>query len=377
MSLYSGGFAYKKQNMSIVGVLRKQKWFWLSGVGGIIIIRLAATNQDAIEKFYSENFYYYFSIVLRFLFGWLPFSIGDIVYFIAGLWLLWKTIKNIKIVFSKQLTRDKFIHKTGKLLMMLIMLYLVFNIFWGLNYNRNEIASQLQLPKIKIDTANVLQLQQLLLQKVNETKVQLIKDKIIYPDNKVMFQRAEKCYDEAAKIYPMLTYHGSSVKSSLYGWLGNYLGFTGYYNPFTGEAQVNTTVPRFLIPYITLHEIGHQVGYAKENEANFCGYLAAANAKDTLFQYSAYLDLFVYANREVYYFDSTASKLAASQLSAEVKADILEWRNFNRKHRSVFEPAINWLYGKYLQVNAQPKGLQSYDDVIAALIAYYKKTGKL
>ena len=98
------------------------------------------------------------------------------------------------------------------------------------------------------------------------------------------------------------------------------MGFTGYYNPFTGEAQVNTTVPKFLLPYITLHEIGHQLGYAKEDEANFSGYLAAVDSHDTLFQYSTYLDLFVYANREVFYFDSTASKLAAAQLVPEVKA---------------------------------------------------------
>ncbi len=59
-------------------------------------------------------------------------------------------------------------------------------------------------------------------------------------------------------------------------WLGNYLGFTGYYNPFTGEAQVNTTVPQFLLPNIALHEMGHQIGYAKEDEANFSAYLAAS-----------------------------------------------------------------------------------------------------
>ena len=131
------------------------------------------------------------------------------------------------------------------------------------------------------------------------------------------------------KNIPFIEYKGASVKSSFYGWLGNYLGFTGYYNPFTGEAQVNTTVPKFLLPFITLHEMGHQLGYAKEDEANFSGYLAAANSHDTLFQYSAYLDLFVYANREVFYFDSSASKNAVKQLIPEVKADLLEWKRFN------------------------------------------------
>ncbi len=69
----------------------------------------------------------------------------------------------------------------------------------------------------------------------------------------------------------------------MYSYLGNYLGFTGYYNPFTGEAQVNTTVPLFVQPFTTCHEIGHQLGYAKENEANFAGYLAAKSSPDAGF----------------------------------------------------------------------------------------------
>ncbi len=363
--------------MSIIGVLKKQKWFWVSVVAGIIVVRLAATEHNDIESYYSGGFYPYFSLILRFLFGWIPFSIGDVIYFLAGVWLLWKLVKNLRLIFKKKITRDMFIKKTGIALMVTGCVYIVFNIFWGLNYNRKGIAWQLQLPADEYDTTSVLQIQQLLLQKVNDTKAQLVEDHISYPDNKEMFARAKSCYDQAVTVFPFLKYRGTSVKSSLYGLLGDYVGFTGYYNPFTGEAQVNTTVPRFLVPYITLHEMAHQLGYAKENEANFVGYLAAANSTDTLFQYSAYLDLFIYANRQVYYFDSTASIAAGKQLSPAVKEDILEWRKFNRKYRSAFEPVISWLYGKYLQANLQPKGLQSYDEVVAALIAYYKKEGKL
>jgi len=363
--------------MSIAGVLKKQKWIWLSVVAGIILVRLAAADRPGIESYYATGFYVYFSILLRFLFGWVPFSVGDILYLVAGAWVCWKLARNTGKVFTKKLTRDVFIKKTGAALMAVGAVYIVFNVFWGLNYNRRGITWQLRLPGGSYDTASVLHLQQMLLEKVNDTKSRLVRDQALYPDNHGMFLRARQCYDQAAHVFPFLQYRGQSVKSSMYGLLGDYLGFTGYYNPFTGEAQVNTTVPRFLIPYITLHEMAHQLGYAKENEANFVGYLAAANSTDTLFQYSAYLDLFIYANREVYYFDTTAAHTAAEQLSPAVRQDILEWRNFNRKYRSRIEPLISWLYGKFLQANLQPKGLQSYDEVVAALISYYKKSGHL
>ena len=93
-------------------------------------------------------------------------------------------------------------------------------------------------------------------------------------------------YRYAAREHPALLYFYPSVKFSFYGYLANYLGFSGYYNPFTGEAQVNTTVPRFVQPFTTCHEIGHQLGYAKEKEANFCGFLATKSSPDPAFRYS-------------------------------------------------------------------------------------------
>ena len=140
---------------------------------------------------------------------------------------------------------------------------------------------------------------------------------------------------------------------------------------------MNTTVPKFLQPYIACHEVAHQVGYAKEMEANFVGYLAAANADDTLFQYSCYLDLFMYTNRNLYLQDSNAAKLYRKDLSPAVLSDLKEWIEFNRKHRSFIEPVISWAYGKYLQSNRQPQGILSYDEVTAFLLAYYKKFGRI
>lgn len=63
---------------------------------------------------------------------------------------------------------------------------------------------------------------------------------------------------------------------------------------------MNTTVPRFLEPYVTAHEMAHQLGYAKENEANFVGFLACRSYDNPAFRYSAYYDMYNYALTEVY-----------------------------------------------------------------------------
>lgn len=363
--------------MKISRALKKNLWVIIGFLAAIILINVFAASSGAIEHYYSNGFYYFFSIFLRTLFGWIPFSVGDILYLLVGAWLLLKLIKYIRLIFKKQFSKQLFLSGILKLFLLLATIYIVFNLSWGLDYDRKGIAWQLRLPEVSYDTSNLLAIQELLLEKVNDTKTVLIKNKTVYPSNRDLFDRAEDCYKIAKDKYDFLDYKAGSIKSSMYGWFGNYLGFSGYYNPFTGEAQVNTTVPKFLLPYISLHEMGHQVGYAKENEANFSGYLAAENSQDTLFKYSTYLDLFVYANREVFYLDSNLSRDAVSKLIPEVKADLAEWKRFNDQHTSFIEPAITWLYGKYLQANQQPKGMRSYNEVVAMLISYYKKYGKI
>lgn len=363
--------------MSVRKYLQKNKNLWIIVCILIVLIKIFSWNRSRVEAFYSSGFYFSFSKILRFLFGWIPFSIGDILYFLAGLWILWKIIKNIILLFKKKATKKAAFRKCLKLLLGFAFIYIVFNIFWGINYDRKGIVYQLNLTHLQYDTSDLKLLQQILLKKVNETKTIVIRNHEPYPSKKELIKGALKSYHEAEKKFPFLHYSNLSVKPSLYGTPGDYLGFTGYYNPFTGEAQINTTVPEFLQPYIATHEMAHQLGYAKENEANFVGYLAAVSSQDTLFHYSTYFDLFMYTSREVFYFDSSSSEKAMSQLIPEVKQDIRELQKFDRAHQSFLEPAINWMYGNYLKLNNQPKGMHSYNAVVGMLVAYYKKFGKI
>ena len=137
----------------------------------------------------------------------------------------------------------------------------------------------------------------ILLQKVNENKGAIVRNgPMLYQIKKYLTDRWVHINGGQKICFPQ--YRTAAIKTSLWGWLGNYLGFYGYYNPFTGEGQVNTTIPKFLQPYITCHEIAHQLGYAKENEANFVGYLAAASSKDASF-FTQFILIYSYMPTEI------------------------------------------------------------------------------
>ena len=278
-----------------------KKRFWITTcilVVLVIFIRTYSGSAARVEETYARGIYPKFGAVLRFLFGWIPFSIGDFLYGAFGIWILWQIIKSLKAIFKRKLTGDGSLRRLQKTVILALSLYVVFNLFWGINYNRKGISSQLS---IKLDTIGFKDLKEisfLLADKLNNTKSYLIKNTIPYPNNKELFNKVEAAYARAKDSLSFLEYSNPSIKSSLWGWLGNYTGFTGYYNPFTGEAQVNTTAPKFLQPFVTCHEVAHQLAYAKENEANSVGYLAALYSEDSLLLYSTYFDLYNYAARE-------------------------------------------------------------------------------
>lgn len=331
---------------------------------------------EAVENWYSNGLYPIISRTQRIALGWIPFSIGDILYASAIIYLIIKLVKLIKTVFRKQADKKFWIRGFRKLVFFMMVIFVMFYSFWGLNYSRLGIERSLQLPVQQYSKDDLLAVVDQLVIRLNELDSSARVDRKSLHRKKDLFGEAFDAYDSLRKLEPALTYRSRSVKPSIYSYLGNYLGFTGYYNPFTGEAQVNTTVPVFVQPFTTCHEIGHQLGYAKENEANFAGFLSARSSSDAAFRYSVYFDMYLYSRRYLYNIDSNLLKQYDLRLSKKVKDDYRELRLFWKQHENPIEQIVDVLYGQYLRANQQPSGKLTYSEVIAWLIAYYKKYGR-
>jgi hypothetical protein len=245
-----------------------------------------------------------------------------------------------------------------------------------LNYNRLGIAEQLGLEVKPYTTVELNELTEVMVEELNDLNGWAKMHRVDLGHTASLRAGAVRAYDSLAADDPRFAYRGVSVKPSLFSYPGLYIGFAGYYNPFTGEAQVNTMDPLFGQPYTACHEMSHQLGYAKENEANFIGYLAARSSPDPAFRYSVYLDLYIYAIRELYVRDSALAMGFKGQLAPGVREDLRELQRFNRKYENPLEPVIWNLYGNYLRANRQPHGIVTYSEVTAWLIAYARKFGR-
>jgi len=354
---------------------KSRKLTWLCLVVLAAGIKTLSYFPAAVEKYYSQGIYPVIARILRLVFGWIPFSAGDIVYAAVIGILIYRLVLLIRRLVKRQAGDGWFLRFLRQAVFVILWVYVLFNGLWGLNYDRLGIARQLQLNVRPYSTAELGGLLDLIVSELNELDSvgRIHREDISHMRN--LRAGAITAYDSLAIRMPRFAYRAPSVKSSLFSYPGVYLGFAGYYNPFTGEAQVNTRNPLFTQPYTTCHEMGHQLGYAKENEANFIGFLAARSSPDPAFQYSVYFDLFIYALNELRFRDSTLAKSYRNKLGKGLREDLLEMRRFNQRYANDLEPFIWNAYGRYLRANRQPRGIVTYSEVTAWLIAYEKKNG--
>lgn len=341
-----------------------------------VLIKWASLYPDWVEKNYTYGIYPFISRAQRVIFGWIPFSVGDLFYSFLVLVIIFRTYRFFRLLFRKKLTRSYFSSGLQQAIFFCLFVYVFFNLLWGLNYNRVGIARQLELNVKAYSTGELDTLCSALQSKLNYyANIVSEEQRDSLNRKRSLFGEGDKAYEYAARHYSFLDYRKKSVKPSLFSYLGNYLGFQGYYNPFSGEAQVNTTIPRFLEPFVTTHEIAHQLGYAKENEANFVAFLASRSFPNNGFRYSLYFDMYNYAMAELVRRDTALAARYRKSLHPQAVADARELRDFYRRHRNPLEQLVSWGYGHYLKANNQPAGKETYNEVVAWLVAYYKKYG--
>ncbi len=344
-----------------------------------IAIKLFSLNSFWVENYYSRGLYPVVSQLLRILFGWLPFSIGDLIYLVAGSWLAIKLVKLIIRLVKRQAKNYFNIALFFRSLKLVLFVYCIFQVFWGLNYYRQGLTGQLVLHLQPYSTEDLVMLTGKLEQRLNEASQKIDSvQRLRYNTNKALFISGEQAYAEAKTNYAFLDYSAPSIKPSLFTPVANWFGLTGYYNPFSGEAQLKTTIPVFIKPFVITHEMAHQLGYAKENEANFAAYLTCKGASDINFVYSAYFELFRDAISEFYFAKGRLGQVRDSilkNLSPKVRWDNYTLHQYILKEENVIEPFMSGAYDKYLKLNNQPKGKATYNEVIAYLIAYLKKFG--
>ncbi|NNL01706.1 MAG: DUF3810 domain-containing protein [Eudoraea sp.] len=342
----------------------------LSIIPQIIIVKWLGSYPELIENYYSKGLYPFISKLYRLVFGWLPFSMGDLIYAILIIFAICyiianrnRIIKNLKLFF-----RD--------IAMILSVAYFTFHIMWGFNYYRIPLSQQLGL-KDSYTNNELIIFTEKLIERTNELQYKITSDtsqivKIPYSQKEIM-QKTLEGYSELETKFALFSYKNPSLKKSTFSTALTYMGYGGYLNPFTNEAQVNAKIPNFRFPVITGHEIGHQIGYSAENEVNFIGYIVTAHNKDLYFNYSASAYALSYSLSEIKLKDETKFHELYSRLNRGVQKNYEELNKFWMGYQNPLEPIFKAIFNSFLKANNQEQGIKSYGQIVALLVTYHMK----
>lgn len=333
-----------------------------------LLIKWLADYPEFVETFYSNGFYPISSKVFRYALGWLPFSFGDLVYALAIIYIIrWVFVNRKRLLHD---TKNWFID----VFCAVSIIYLAFHLFWGLNYYRLPLHENLNL-KADYTTEQLVEVTKKLIEKSNQIHREIAENdslKIDIPYSKSdIFNMAPLGYKRLKNTFPNLEYHPKSVKKSLFSYPLTYMGFSGYLNPFTNEAQVDALIPVYSFPTTTTHEMAHQLGYAAENEANLIGCLAAINHQDVYFKYAGYTFALRFCLNEMARRDETQFKTLYDSVNTGILNNFKEAQLFWESYENPLEPIFKITYSSYLKANKQTKGIASYSYVVALFVNYF------
>ncbi len=340
-----------------------------------------------VEQYYSAGMYPVLLSLRLWLTAWVPFSIGDLLYIIVCIYLIYKLIRSLIQIKKEGVSRTKLWRASD----IILLVWISFKLLWGLNYDRLGAGHLLNIEQKAYSGAAVDSLVNELIDSLNSTRKQLSEAKIQVDTLPVgnpapYFTMAQEAYQRAKTSYTFLPKEAPRVKATLFNPLADYVGFTGYFNPFTAEGQVRTDMPGLELPFVACHETAHMLGFASESEANLMGFLVATKSANPYVRYSAYNEIFTYAQREQFVLLAQAKDSVRfmgavahnrARLDTLVKQDRKAVRNFFNKHRSSVAPIMSSVYEQYLFLNKQDAGLKSYDEVIGWLIDVKRKQQKI
>jgi Protein of unknown function (DUF3810) len=349
--------------------MKKKKILAILLVVQIIIVNLLSFFPEFVEKYYSNGLFPILSKGSRVLFGIFGFSVGDIIYFIViflGVRWLWKRRKT---------WRREYKYNLLTMAATFSVFYFLFNFLWAINYRRVPLNEKMGIDK-EYTLPELVAFTKRLIVKTNEMHAMIEKNdslKIADPYTvDEIYLKTINGYTKLAKQYPYFAFEHESLKSSLLSTPLSYMGFGGYLNPFTNEAQVNCKPPKYNLPTTACHEMSHQIGYASESEANFIGYMASIYNDDLYFQYSGYSFALRYCMKNIAKKDKKLAKSLVPLISKGVLANFKESERFRDKHSSFVEHTFEFIYDKMLKLNNQKDGLKTYSKFVGLLVNYYE-----
>jgi hypothetical protein len=343
---------------------------------------VAGLSPWMVENYYSQRLYLYIPWLLATPNQYFKSSLAEIFFLILiGVFVIWGVWSAIKAFQGREPLRSSLKVIFSYIIWTASILFIVFKLMWGLNYQRQPMAEVGQFEPRYARTEELNEIGNLIANGIRTSyRAQVANNPQVNPAvlARSTVQDAETLRGMASNLE--LSFRVTDLLARFDQWsfgspkflesspLIKVLGIRSFYLPFTGEISVQKGLSRIDLPFAIARAMAYQRGYAREDEVNFVAFLACINATDPQIRYSGYIHggdvLIVLENSGIgRYIDGLGDE--STSLIRERQAG-KGW-SFGGLASSL----VDGLFNLHLRVNRVVQGTKGADGDVDLIISYF------
>ena len=339
----------------------------------LILLHLATRRDHALMSRFSAKVVHPIHQALAQLCSRVSFSVAEIVIYCAALGVLGYLVgQTVRLIRRPEKWKRVYI-TIMSLAAFGLAVYAGFCLLWGVYYYGDDFETESGLDFGEISTAQLDTVTRYFAELLNDSSLEVARDAdgLYVADRTAILNRSSEVYAEIEGEFPCLAGPAVDAKPFALSRLMSYTDFTGFFFPFTGEANVNIDFPPSLFASTVAHELSHQRGVAREQEANFTAVLACLAYGDADYRYSACMLAYIHLGNALYKADREAWQEVYGGLNGYVRADMAADSEYWKQFKTPVQTVSNSVYEGFLQSYDQTLGLKSYGACVDLLVNYY------
>ncbi len=378
----SASFDCNKKRFNPFGFFKSElftKGFWT--LIGVFLFSIIIYTISRISPEFAEFWTRYPAQAVRFtlakLTNFIPFSIAEcfilMLPFLAIFYIVAATVS------TKRDDSDwNFYRWLRPVISLILCIGLIFFLGFGPAYGRKRLADNLGLTQAEVSADELIKtgitLNILASKEIESITFDISGSSVLPYSYSELQDKVNDAFDKFAAEKDFITHFSSKPKAIVLSEPMTYTHISGVYTFMTGESNVNVNYPDFLVPFTMAHEMAHQRGIAREDEANFVAFLVCISSDDSYIRYCGYTNMVHYINSALAQADSQMyAEFYYVYTPHEIQKEFYAYAKFFDKYReSVASDVTGAVNDTFLQSQGQKEGTRSYGLVVDLAVAYYK-----
>jgi hypothetical protein len=347
-----------------------------------------------VEVVYARIVSYDIARALSLVTGVVPTSLAELLLAGVGLYLIAPLVMaTVRVIQHERSVSNAIAAGVLRISTFAVVVVSLFYLSWGLNYARAPLATRLGWPPVerpadKADndrqTREIAGLAADLVAATNANYRQFAgRDDLERPSDRpagspgldAILDAAYARVQQRLALEPAFGVARGRAKPLVASAVMNHLQLTGFYFPWTGEANYNRLEPTPALPHTIAHEKAHQRGIAREDEANFIGYLVCIMSDDPYARYSGYLFAQRQLLSELVPHDPDRARTLIGLRARGVQRDVDFIRAFWQQYEGAASRVSETVNNTYLRSQGDRRGVAAYAASKSLIVLFARHNG--